>query len=306
MFPYARCSRKLNTASGLAIHVVQVHKETITTVENAIPGRDSIDIEIYGMEGIPEDIVQLHYKRLMEKVLSHDTAPHPEPKRQKVETHVDAADIQARLAAHKAAMQQKQVTQNSEKTAETCLSAAQTGQSIQTTPIEISQQSIVPSAYNIPAQYQNFYQKNNPTNQTCHSMLRNTIINYFIITLPRQNYISSDTPPTFTDTQVPVSNTAYQANTAGPSSLLQPDKYGASVNQLHINASNSDVLSIKNTIPSNKPNQILIYNDHELMPEEKKARLPQYKYEFSMEDDTIETIDTKTIASLLTSQPRTQ
>lgn len=287
-FKCARCSRKLNTASGLAIHVVQVHKETITTVENAIPGRDSIDIEIYGMEGIPEDIIQLHYKRLMEKMLSHDAVPQPEPKRQKVETHVDAADIQARLAAHKAAMQQKQVVLNSEKTAESYSVATQIEQSAQMAPVETPQQSIVPSAYGIPPQYQNFYQKNNPTtNQPYYST---------------QNYIPSNTPSAFTDTHAPVVNTTYQTNTGGPSSLLQPDKHGALADQSPTNASNSDVSSIKNITSSTKPNQRLIYNDHELMPEEKKARLPQYKYEFSVEDDTVETIDTRAIASLLTNQ----
>lgn len=32
----------------------QVHKETIDGVPNAIPGRTDIELEIYGMEGIPE------------------------------------------------------------------------------------------------------------------------------------------------------------------------------------------------------------------------------------------------------------
>ena len=34
---------------------IQVHKETVSTVPNAIPGRDSIEVEIFGMEGIPEE-----------------------------------------------------------------------------------------------------------------------------------------------------------------------------------------------------------------------------------------------------------
>lgn len=32
----------------------QVHKETIDGIPNAIPGRTDIELEIYGMEGIPE------------------------------------------------------------------------------------------------------------------------------------------------------------------------------------------------------------------------------------------------------------
>ena len=39
--------------SGLVIHCLQVHKETIDKIPSAIPGRDSTDVEVYGMEGIP-------------------------------------------------------------------------------------------------------------------------------------------------------------------------------------------------------------------------------------------------------------
>lgn len=47
------CHKKLTSASGMAIHVYKVHKETITKVPNAKVGRDSLSYEIYGMEGIP-------------------------------------------------------------------------------------------------------------------------------------------------------------------------------------------------------------------------------------------------------------
>lgn len=33
----------------------QVHKETIDKIPAALPGRDSVEVEVYGMEGIPED-----------------------------------------------------------------------------------------------------------------------------------------------------------------------------------------------------------------------------------------------------------
>ncbi|KAJ0404969.1 hypothetical protein ATCC90586_002728 [Pythium insidiosum] len=39
----------------MVIHMMQVHKETCTTVPNAKPGRESVDIEIYGMEGVPDE-----------------------------------------------------------------------------------------------------------------------------------------------------------------------------------------------------------------------------------------------------------
>ena len=33
---------------------MQVHKETISTIPNSVPNRGDPEIEIYGMEGIPE------------------------------------------------------------------------------------------------------------------------------------------------------------------------------------------------------------------------------------------------------------
>ncbi|XP_021901585.1 protein SUPPRESSOR OF FRI 4 isoform X2 [Carica papaya] len=55
------CHKKLSTAGGMAIHVLQVHKEAVNKVPNAKPGRESTDIEIYGMQGIPPDILAAHY-----------------------------------------------------------------------------------------------------------------------------------------------------------------------------------------------------------------------------------------------------
>ena len=47
------CGKKLFTGPGLAIHCMQVHKETIDKIPSALAGRDSVEIEVYGMEGIP-------------------------------------------------------------------------------------------------------------------------------------------------------------------------------------------------------------------------------------------------------------
>ncbi|XP_060523285.1 BUB3-interacting and GLEBS motif-containing protein ZNF207 [Cylas formicarius] len=47
------CHKKLYTGPGLSIHCMQVHKETIDKVPNSLPNRSNVDIEIYGMEGIP-------------------------------------------------------------------------------------------------------------------------------------------------------------------------------------------------------------------------------------------------------------
>ncbi|PSK60545.1 hypothetical protein B9Z65_695 [Elsinoe australis] len=54
------CPRRLATAGGVAVHMQQVHKETLQHIENALPGREDPNIEIFGMEGIPADIMQAH------------------------------------------------------------------------------------------------------------------------------------------------------------------------------------------------------------------------------------------------------
>ncbi|XP_033938773.1 BUB3-interacting and GLEBS motif-containing protein ZNF207b isoform X1 [Pseudochaenichthys georgianus] len=61
------CHKKLYTGPGLAIHCMQVHKETIDSVPNAIPGRVDIELEIYGMEGIPEKDMQERRRTLEQK-----------------------------------------------------------------------------------------------------------------------------------------------------------------------------------------------------------------------------------------------
>lgn len=51
------CNRHLNTAGGLKVHMANVHKENITRIENALPGRESMDIEIFGQCGVPEELL---------------------------------------------------------------------------------------------------------------------------------------------------------------------------------------------------------------------------------------------------------
>jgi hypothetical protein len=42
-----------------------VHKESLTSVENALPNRSNLDVEIFGMEGIPEDVLHAHNQRVI-------------------------------------------------------------------------------------------------------------------------------------------------------------------------------------------------------------------------------------------------
>ncbi|CAM9106246.1 unnamed protein product, partial [Heterosigma akashiwo] len=58
------CNKKLSTAGGMVVHCLQVHKETIKNVHNAIKERDTTDYEIYGMEGVPQEAVDEHRAKL--------------------------------------------------------------------------------------------------------------------------------------------------------------------------------------------------------------------------------------------------
>ena len=45
--------------------MTQVHKESLGAIENALPNRSGLDVEIFGMEGIPEDITTTHNQRVI-------------------------------------------------------------------------------------------------------------------------------------------------------------------------------------------------------------------------------------------------
>ena len=46
----------------MATHVLQVHKEQIPRVPNAKVGRDAIELDIYGMEGVPQTLVESRWQ----------------------------------------------------------------------------------------------------------------------------------------------------------------------------------------------------------------------------------------------------
>lgn len=95
----------------------QVHKESLSSVENALPNRQGLDVEIFGMEGIPEDIVQQHNQRIIQNFYQAQAerfaaTGNPPPgqndkrsaKKIKVET---PEEIKKRLAEHRARLGQK-------------------------------------------------------------------------------------------------------------------------------------------------------------------------------------------------------
>lgn len=73
-------------------------------IENALPGRDSFDIEIYGMVGIPEADLAEWQARKAANGGGGGSGP-SQPKRQKIENVVlTPAQLKAQLEAHKALM----------------------------------------------------------------------------------------------------------------------------------------------------------------------------------------------------------
>ncbi|CAH0487877.1 unnamed protein product [Peronospora farinosa] len=53
-FKCPTCYKKLSTISGMTIHMQQVHKESLKSIPNAKEGKESVAIEVYGMEGVPD------------------------------------------------------------------------------------------------------------------------------------------------------------------------------------------------------------------------------------------------------------
>jgi hypothetical protein len=112
-FKCDKCNRRLNTAGGLSVHLQQVHKETLTAVENAIEGRQGVEPEVFGMMGIPEDLLNAHRQRILNEFFKQEAdrraatgnpppgqkTGEPSAKKRKMET---PEELKARLAEHRA------------------------------------------------------------------------------------------------------------------------------------------------------------------------------------------------------------
>lgn len=96
----------------------QVHKETLSHVENALPNRQGLDVEIFGVEGMPEDVRKQHEERIVKNYFDaqrerFEATGNPPPgegrpqKKIRVETAEELkkrfAEFRAKKAAAKAA-----------------------------------------------------------------------------------------------------------------------------------------------------------------------------------------------------------
>ena len=100
--------------------MTQVHKETLTIIDNALPNRSGLDVEIFGMEGIPDDVTQAHNQRVIQSFAQAEAerraatgnigpggAGASQPKKPKFES---PSDLKKRLAEHKAKKAAEEVT----------------------------------------------------------------------------------------------------------------------------------------------------------------------------------------------------
>lgn len=79
---------------------------SLPRIENALPGRDGYEVEIFGMVGIPApDIADYKRRKEIELGLSAGSISQPPPKRPKVENRpLTEEELRAQLEAHKALM----------------------------------------------------------------------------------------------------------------------------------------------------------------------------------------------------------
>nr|CAG8504109.1 3111_t:CDS:2 [Entrophospora candida] len=155
-FKCPQCNKKLNTAGGMVVHVAQVHKETIDKVPNANKGRDSTDVEIFGMEGIPQQDLIAHQQAIESG----------QPiKKNKMEEPVEfsSQEIKKRLAQHQVMMQNApSITTAAAATINATINAAAQQQPFSfSSPAYPTSQSQAIASSLMPHQYSHFYQRPN-------------------------------------------------------------------------------------------------------------------------------------------------
>lgn len=79
---------------------------SLPRIENALPGRDGYEVEIFGMEGIPApDVADYKRRKEIELGLSAGSISQPQAKRPKTENRpLSEEELKAQLEAHKALM----------------------------------------------------------------------------------------------------------------------------------------------------------------------------------------------------------
>ena len=66
-FNCIKCKKRFSTAPALDTHYFHFHQEKLKNVPNAKRGRDTFDISIYGMDGVPIELIQYKLAEKVEK-----------------------------------------------------------------------------------------------------------------------------------------------------------------------------------------------------------------------------------------------
>ncbi|GES74254.1 protein SUPPRESSOR OF FRI 4 isoform X2 [Rhizophagus clarus] len=276
-FKCPHCNKKLNTAGGMVVHVAQVHKETIDTVPNALKGRESTDVEIFGMEGIPQA-----------DMIAHMHALETDQPTKKIKTEepmeLSSEEIKKQLAQHQAMMQ----------------NSSTTGQPYPYSGYSTTQQNM-PSL--MPHQYSQFYQRPGANSAQTYSPVApyrpNQIPGQSLPVIPGQPW----RPPVSG-----VSQSLYgqiQPATTGQSAIYpsRPTNSVSSASQIYPQVPHATVPGMSPSVPSvgdtmvtndsttniiqstiqqtaqkTVPKVVLVYSDNEVSMEEKRAELEKYRY----------------------------
>ncbi len=107
-FTYNRStsSNKKSTLFALFYDRRLIPPSSLPRIENALPGRDGYEVEIFGMEGIPvPDVADYKRRKEIELGLTAGSISQPQAKRPKTENRpLSEEELRAQLEAHKALM----------------------------------------------------------------------------------------------------------------------------------------------------------------------------------------------------------
>lgn len=199
--------------------MTQVHKETLTTVENALPNRSNLDVEIFGMEGIPEDVIQAHRQRVLGQIQQAEAertaaTGNPAPgagaagstKKPKFES---PSELKKRLAEHKAKMAEQAAGGSSGSV--TPMGAGQSLQSPSLGPNAVPYVSQCPLRPLRPLVADNFFCSRLPAPRRITSNL-NTLVSPAMALIPATHNLTISRPIRRSSQHLPISSYNSQLN----------------------------------------------------------------------------------------------
>ncbi|GAA5952270.1 hypothetical protein JCM10213_005187 [Rhodosporidiobolus nylandii] len=296
-FRCSMCPRRLNTAGGLAVHLDQVHKVPTDRIENALPGRDSFDIEIYGMEGVPGPDLAAWKKRQAEEL----GLPNPEEQKAKrpryAQVALTPAEARAQLAAHRELMGITSAVPVTVIPAPagvpppgfgTPIAASAAANVVPPPPGMSIPPGMPPPPAGIPFPPPGF-----PLPPPGMALPPGIAPPPGGIPFPPPGMfgVGGLPPPPIPGMPFPPPGMPFPPNFAPPSGIAPPPVFGTSANTAPLGAPKGPALmrfanpeppkkeKVKSSQVTLKPGTVLVFGDQEVSPEEKRAALIQYRVE---------------------------